>query len=392
MKKSFLLILSFYLIFHFVVPEIYYIFFGNVNVYSELVDNVAANKAFWFNVIAIVTAGLIVFFLPYREYSVKSAISSTAASELYYFSILYSIIFTFTTGGFQNIIKGEATGTLLNYINLFLSPTVLIMCALFLQSKRSSVLLMALSFIVVVTLRGSRSGVIVVLLVFLMGFAFENFNFYKKRLKNFLKYLLIISPLLFVFATQLRLNEAIIEWHLIAKFIMGRVSYIELGMIPIHYKDAGTLDLALFYDKYGILHQLKLILDALIPGQIFQYDVMPNNYFRAIFMDYSIDFVTENYMSINMTLPVYFYMMYGNVGILIAIVFIVFYFLLMFSLRKHPFIILVLFSILYEILTYFDWVMVFNRFFITLLTMLTLRFYMMLRTTFIDWVKKDQSN
>jgi hypothetical protein len=389
MKKGFLLILSFYLVFHFFIPQLYYLIFGNVYIYSELQDSSAANKAFLLNFITIIVSGLIVYFLPLKEYEVKPVISSNAASELFYFSILYYIIFTIATGGFQNIIKGEASGTFLNYVNLFLAPTPLIMSALFLQKQKSSVVIMVLLYILVVTFRGSRSGVIVILLIFLIGFAFQNFHYYKSKLRSFLKYLLFFSPFLYVFATQLRLNGEPVEWELISKFIIGRVSYIELGMIPIHYKDNGTLDLSLFYDKYSLIHQLKLIFDTLIPGQIFQYDVMPNNYFRAIFMDYSIDFVTENYMSINITLPVYFYMMYGYAGVFLTIIFLVLYFLLMYSLRRHAFIVIILFSILYEMLTYFDWVMVFNRFFVTVLTLLTLKCYMLGRATFIKWVKQS---
>jgi hypothetical protein len=247
---------------------------------------------------------------------------------------------------------------------------------------------MIMVFIVVQTLAGSRSAILSVFTTFLVGAAFENFKFYRKRLLVFLKYAFIISPILFIYATQLRYGNDYLDYKLIGNIIMGRVSFIELGMIPIHYYDNGGLDLTLFYEKYGFIHQTKLIIDSLIPGDVFGFDVMPNNYFRAIFMGYSEEFVTQNYMSMNMTLPVYFYMLFGYLGVFFTYIYIMCYFSVCYLLRKSPFLVLLLLATLYETLIYFDWVMVFSQFFSGLLTILILKGYIILRESFKRQVVK----
>jgi hypothetical protein len=230
--------------------------------------------------------------------------------------------------------------------------------------------------------------------MFLVGIAFENFSFYKKKILTFLKFAVVVSPILFVYATQIRYGADYIDYKTIGNLIMGRVSFVELGMIPIHYYDTGDLDLSLFYEKYGIIHQTKLILDSLIPGDVFGFDVMPNNYYRSIFLGYSEDFVIDNYMSMNITLPVYFYMFMGYFGSLFTYLYMLGYYSVCKLLKKSPFLVLLLLSTLYETLVYFDWVMVFSQFFIGLLTIIVLKGYIVLREAFVNGLKKvhEQTN
>ena len=394
MRKAFIIIICFYLGFHFVIPELYSLFAGDVHVYSDLVDRAASTKAFLLNVIPVGLVGLTIYLLPNKDYFIPPAIHSKAATELFYFAMGYKALFVILIGGFSGIISGAFSGSMLNYINLFLSPIKLMMCALFLQKKKSSVLIMVLTFIVVSTLSGSRSAIISVFTTFLVGFAFDNFDYYKAKLFTFLKYAAIIAPLLFIYATQIRYGADYIDYKTIGNLIMGRVSFIELGMIPVHYHDSGTLDLSVFYDKYSIIHQSKLIIDSLIPGDVFGFDVMPNNYFRSIFMGYSEDFVTQNYMSMNITLPVYFYMLFGYLGVFVTYIYLMGYFFVCYLFRKSPFVVLLLLATLYETLLYFDWVMVFSQFFSGILTILVLKGYIIVRESFKREVKKvhEQTN
>lgn len=390
MKKAFIAILLYYLTFHFIVPKLYYLFFGDVFIYSTLIDSIAANKAFWMNFVAILVTVGIILKLPLRDAKIEPNIFTNAPSELFYFSILYSFIFLFVSGGFKGIISGGVAGGILNYINLFLNPWVLLLCCVFLQNGKKPVIFMIVCYIFSVTIGGSRSGVLGIILLFCYGLGFSSFDIYRKRIFKFMKYALILSPLIFVFATTLRFDDDGFDWQLLSNLIVGRVSFIELGMIPIHYVDNGGLDLTLYYNKYSFLHQSKLIIDSLAPGQLFEFDVMPNNYFRAVFFGFTEDFVVNNYMSINITLPVYFYTLFGYTGVLITIVYLVVYFELFSKLRKYPFISLALISTLYEVLVYFDWVMVFNRFFSTMLTILTLKAYMILRKSLVNSINKDK--
>jgi hypothetical protein len=387
-KKAFIVVILFYLGFHFIIPELYSHFVDNVHVYSDLVDKAASNKAFWINIIPVGLVGLTIYLLPNKDYFIPPAIQNGAATELFYIAMAYKAFFIIMVGGFSGIISGEMSGAFLNYINLFLSPIKLLMCALFLQKKKSSALIMILTFIVVSTFAGSRAAILSVFTTFLIGIAFENFYYYKKKIFLFLKYAFIISPVLFIYATQLRYGADYIDYKTIGNLIMGRVSFIELGMIPIHYYDDGGLDLSLFYEKYGFIHQTKLIIDSLIPGDIFGFDVMPNNYFRSIFMGYTEEFVTQNYMSMNITLPVYFYMLFGYLGVFFTYIYVMCYFFVCYMFRKFPFVVLLLLATLYETLLYFDWVMVFSQFFTGVLTILVLKGYIVVRESFKREVKR----
>lgn len=381
MKKPFITILIFYLFFHFVIPEIYYLFFADSHIYSDLIDPIASNKAFWLNAVSIFGVICLIYAFPFNNDKTYPVIKSPAATELFYISVVYGLIYLFASGGFSGLLSGKLSGSLYNYTNLFLNPMVLLMCAVFLQVKQVNVFMMVLLYILLATISGSRSGIISILLLFFIGLGFYNFYLYKKNLKKILYFFLILSPFLFIFATYLRYGASNMDWKTIIDKIVGRISLIESGMIPIHFKDANSNHLSLFYDKYGIINQLKIIIDSTIPGDIFSKDVMPNQYYREIFLGQSHSFVIENYMSINMSLPVYFYLIFGYWGLPITILFLFFYFMILYTNRSNAYLTILLLSIIYPILIYFDWAMVFNQFFVTLLTMLTLLGYKVFRNS-----------
>ncbi|MES2590485.1 MAG: hypothetical protein V4608_01285 [Bacteroidota bacterium] len=383
MKKSFIAILIFYITFHFLIPEIYYLFFEETHIYSAIVDKAASNKAFFINMFSIVgTIGLILAF-PFKDNKIQPVIKSLAASELYYFSILYGLLYLLVSGGFKGILSGVLSGSLYNYINLFLNPMVLLTCALFLQVKRVNIFIMVLLYLIVVTISGSRSGIIGVLLLFLSGLGFYNFYTYKNKLKMILYFFLLLSPFIFIFATQLRYGSSGLEFQTLFSKIIGRVSLIETSMIPVHFKDLNDIHLKLFYEKYGIINQLKVIIDSTIPGEIFNNDVFPNQYYRAIFLGRPETFVVENYMSINMSLPVFFYLCYGYWGIPITILFLFLFFYFMYKYRTNAYNNILFLPLLYQMLIYFDWVMVFNQLFTTVLTLIALFGYIAFRNSLV---------
>lgn len=380
MKNSFIAILFFYIGFHFILPEIYFLFFTQTPIYSDFIDPASSNKSFWINLIPILSVIVLINVFPFKNHKIQPIIKSPAATELFYFSILYSLFFLVEAGGFKGILSGKLSGALYNYINFFLNPMVLLMSALLLQVKKVNVIKMTLLYLIIVTISGSRSGIIGILILFLMGFGFDNINIYKNNLKKFLYFFLILSPLIFIFATQLRFGFSTIDWKLISNLIIGRVSYIESGMIPIYFHDVGISDLSLFYEKYGIINQLKLIIDSIFPGNIFIQDVLPNQYYREIFLGKSHWFIIENYQSMNMTLPVYFYLMFGLWGVPLTILFLFSFYLMLNKFKTNAYKSIILLSLLYPILSYFDWVMVFNQLFFTLLTLLTMYVYTKFRS------------
>lgn len=363
------------------MPEVYYLFFAEKHVYSDLIDEAASNKVFWINVISVLGVICLILAFPFKDHKVRPVIKSPAATELFYFSILYGLVYLVVSGGFKGILAGVLSGSLYNYINLFLNPMVLLTCALFLQIKSVNIFVMVLLYLMVVTMSGSRGGVISVLLLFLTGLSFYNFYIHKKKLKKYIYFFLLISPLIFIFATQLRYGSSNINWKTVVDKIIGRVSFIESGMIPIHFKDTNDSHLSLFYEKYGITNQLRLIIDSVFPGDIFQHDVLPNQYYREIFLERSHDFVIKNYMSINMSLPVFFYLFFGYWGVLITILFLFSFFYVIYKYRANPYNSVLLLSLLYSMLVYFDWVMVFNQLYITILTLITLFVYITFRNS-----------
>jgi hypothetical protein len=257
------------------------------------------------------------------------------------------------------------------------------MCALFLQGERKTpAILLIVLYVIVNTVGGSRGAIVSIALIFVYGFSYKSFDLHRRDIFRFLKYLLLASPVVFYFATKIRDPNLEFDLHNLADQIVGRVSAIELGMIPVYHIDDGAADLSLFYEKYSFLNQIKLILDSMIPGQIFEFDVMPNNYFRAIFFGYSNEYVFENYQSINITFPVYLYAYFGWWAIPVGSSFLVSYFLLIRALKSSPYIGLILISTLYQILIYFDWVMIFTQVYSGLLTVLTLKTYIAVKAAY----------
>jgi len=236
---------------------------------------------------------------------------------------------------------------------------------------------------------GSRSGFLSLFIIFLMYPAFSNFAIYKKRIRNVLIALAVISPILFLAATMyVREVNVLFTPDLIMRMIMGRLSFLETSMLPIHYKDMGD-PVEIFYQKYDLLNQLKLIIDTLFPGNLFGSDVMPNQYYRAAFMGYSESFVVDVYTSINITLPVYLYMYFGSVfSCLFSVCIIVVYYKLCSRVRNNIFLFVPLLITLYGLLVFFDWTIWFLQFFTCMLTTFTVYGFDILRQAFVQMIKK----
>ncbi|SEL01008.1 hypothetical protein SAMN04488505_1011309 [Chitinophaga rupis] len=387
MKRAFISVLFFFFIFHFIIPAIYYWYNGFFNLYSDIDDPVALRKSFLINGISILLTAIIIWRLPQKNDKIPANIFNI--TPLYYFSIFFSLAYYISRGGYEGTVTGNMAGSLLSYIALFLNPSIIIMLLIFYQKKKYNVGAILLSFILFVTVTGRRSAIISVILMLLIYPAFENFSAYKSKLRKYILLFFIGSPLLFFAASRMRgIDLDILQNEILLKAIFGRLSMIELGAIPIHYKDLGGYNVELFNDKYGIIHQIKLIIDSLIPGNIFEYDVMPNQYYRAIFLGYSIDFVQDTYLSLNMTLPVYFYM-YSNfvIAVLCTVITLVGYYYLWKRFSNNIFISIALIGQLYTLLYYFDFVMWFSQFLTTVLTILTINLFVFLRKEAFNYFK-----
>jgi hypothetical protein len=142
--------------------------------------------------------------------------------------------------------------------------------------------------------------------------------------------------------------------------VVGRISYLENTMLPIIHKKNNSETLRIFYEKYSPAHQIKLIINNVVPGDIFSFDVWPNQYYRSAFMNVPVSVSQKEYNSINMTLPVFVYM-YSNffLAIVLAGMIIWFYYLIsLAAFRVHPLSgAIFIYSFYGGLLTFFDFVM-----------------------------------
>ena len=72
MRKVYSSVLLFYLILHFIIPIIYYYFYGFVNLYSELEYNIYAFKGILLNVVTILGTIFVIQFLPDKKVIIPS--------------------------------------------------------------------------------------------------------------------------------------------------------------------------------------------------------------------------------------------------------------------------------------------------------------------------------
>ena len=165
----------------------------------------------------------------------------------------------------------------------------------------------------------------------------------------------------------------------------GRLSFLETSIYPIKAKDLKQeFELNKFYDKYDVDKQATLIINNLrVSKWINSIDpavtdntskaavYYPNLYYRYIFWNLEEQYVLSNYMSINISFPVYVYMYFNFfTSIIISSGVIVLYFLLCTffmspSCRKFgvisSFMSVILLCSLYTFLYYFDFIMWFNQ-------------------------------
>jgi hypothetical protein len=390
MKKVFISILLFYLIFHFVIPGIYFLIDGNFNTYTGTEDNENILKAFLLNAITILGTILIIILLPEKKSETKIAPKFYKLTTLFYISICFSGIYFFAGGGFEGRISGRTLGSVFNYIAFFLSPFMILLCVLFFQRRKFNIIVLFLIYLMYATATGSRSGIFSLLIIFLIYPLFANYKVYKKSIRRLLLFLLILSPLMYILATVLiRRADIPLSTDIIVRMIMGRLSFLETSMLPIHYKALND-PLDIFYTKYGIINQIKLAIDALFPGNLFGGDVMPNQYYRAAFMGYTESYVATAYMSVNITLPIYLYMYFGGFfSCVVGIGILVFYYKLCVKFKNRAFLFVPLIATLYGTLVYFDWVMWFIQVFTFGLTMCTVYSYGIIRSAMVKAIKTN---
>ena len=117
---------------------------------------------------------------------------------------------------------------------------------------------------------------------------------------------IMLAPVLYMLATASR-SDANLSIEGMINQIVGRVSYLEISAIEIEQAKTGDYVADVFNEKYGMENQAKQIVNMLVPGSVFQDDVQPNQYWRAIFAGWTKEAAKEHYTSMYFVLPVYLY-------------------------------------------------------------------------------------
>lgn len=193
----------------------------------------------------------------------------------------------------------------------------------------------------------------------------------------------LMAPIVYFLSTVSRghnAGESILD---LMKKIVSRCSRLELAGIPLYEFDHGLYDESLFNQKFGLQRQIELIINAFFPGDIFEGDVMPNQYYRSVFLGLSEKISKENYVSINMTFPSYLIIKYGMLFAIAASVLLIFLlFVLSELLRKYTFSRIIPIMVMTDVLDFFDWVYIMQRIFIIFCT---IGFFWLIR-----WVLKGK--
>lgn len=365
MRKQFVRFLLFFWSFHFLLPYIYQLIYGKVNIYSD----VDSELGLWINsiVIVLVIFVLYCFRIPYFE---KIKPLYNYAKIHYFISLLLLILRFILGGGYSGLVAGSSNGAFISFLSLFFNVQSSFYFVFFFQKELKSVNLYVLSYIIALTMLGSRSAIIALLLLFLFFPLYENSEKWMGTMKKSLIVLCFFAPLLFVLGTLVRTE---ISFDFISKLLVGRISMVEISSIPLNAKEDYSYDAALFEEKYSIPNQVEQSINVLTPIDLFPYDVSPNQYYRSIFLGYSEDFVQNNYMSMNMTFPVYWVMLSNYFcGIILSITLLLLLFYVWVRNRNSAYIVTLMLCSLYEILYFFDFVMIMQKILYVTLSFITL--------------------
>lgn len=417
MKKSFLGILIFFLFFHFIFPYFYYLIFGGTPIYknwtlgnSKIWDVVSLNIGFFLNIIPLTVAIIIIFFskdtLFYIEKK-RTAVEFFFCCLVYFFSMIIIIIPIITTKSSYIPIFTKLNGTIWGYITMFLSPSIFFLLIMinfpFFVEKSKSFDILIISLIFFNFFSGSRSIAITLLIIF---FILYGMNILKKYYRKFLIYIILtflITPLIWPMCNYLRSNgfkdnsfnifkdvsfnifkddslnifkddsNAFTAASSSIAQIVGRISMLETSMLPIYWYRNNYENLKYFYHKYNLCHQAKILINQLVPGDIFKFDIPPNQYYRAAFLGYPLEIVKKNYCSINITLPIYLFMYKGVLISLFLsiIIYVGFYWVIYLCWKWIPLLGVIFLFNLYQLIYFFDFVVLGKLFFTSVLVLLT---------------------
>ena len=253
----------------------------------------------------------------------------------------------------------------MGYLSIFTDLGVLMAMYLLAYKKNFKIIPFIIVYVFYTVVSGSRSGMMWALVILIgMLFCVEN-NVLKINLKKYIPYILIgilLMPFLYVVSSSLRGYENYGFEYMINQ-IVSRVSLLEDGGVALWKADCGSWNESLFYEKYSLVNQFKCIVNSLMPGSVFEQDIWPNLYYRAIFLGESIEQCRSVYCSNFLILPVYLQLKYDKaLAVIVSVMLVVGLYILLALFEKYAISRICAIYILLELFEYFDWGFVIDRF------------------------------
>ncbi|MBC7428157.1 MAG: hypothetical protein H7336_06070 [Bacteriovorax sp.] len=375
-KLTFLLLIAFYFSFHFVIPAVCYWKLGYVSTYNaNVLDFQSMRIGFLLNFTSLFVGGIAIAVTPTKK--IVPPVWKEKNSLIFLLLSLFFTVGVFLTNlDFFDSLKTSLTRhDYWVFGEMFFNLDFYILFAMtysfnFISESQ-------LFYVFIKILSAARSAPLVLFHYGMCSIASPVAIKYRKKIIVYLVISFAFSIFGFNWATKIRnekitgeivtnqpmghrLSQTVTVSHQLFYQILGRISYLENAMLPIHFKDDPKRS-EIFKNKYSFKRQMELFINNIVPGDIFEFDVYPNQYYRAAFMNMSVAQAKEFYTSVNLTLPVYFYM-YSNfvVSCLASSVVIWIYFVVTSAFFKlHPLLGMGWLATFYPgLLTFFDFVMI----------------------------------
>lgn len=388
-KKLFIWMLVYYWSIGVGLPIIYYFFTGKfVRGYGEGLyicpDRYYIYAALLLSVVILICI-CIIRLSPEKNNRINSP-QISGFSWYYYAVVLYIIISRLIVVGpankdsFNAVLSGQYSGTIYSYVRLFLDLGALLIIQIMCTAEKVSIFSSCFLYLLYTLLAQSRQGILFIFIILTCvlsaGRKKDNFSYDEPILhhsRRLIKYLLggaiLFAPFLYILTTKSRGHNSGGSISGTIEKIINRCSRLELAGLVLYEKDSGLYNAEVFQRKYGVVNQIKQIVNTIIPGDIFPGDVQPNQYYRTVFLGQSEAFSRKNYVSINTGLPSYLTVKYGYmIAILLSILLIVGLFYVAIRFEKYSISRVIPIMIMTDFLDYFDWVYIFQRLFSICLT------------------------
>lgn len=383
MKKIFEFDVFVLLVLHTIAPAVIYYLFGFRYEYAPVDEKYVYFAAILIGIILISVLLVVLLFSRNRkEITVEDLYKSQylqgrAPEYMFMLALIINVLNILKSGGFESILNGNTNGTIISYLKFFLDIRVLYYCVLikaYREANINKICFVSICYLLITLMYSSRSGILWMILLnvwIICGIRIS--PKIKKKIKLILFFALISSPLLFMFATNSRSGEKHTVDY-IAHKLVARISFDEIAGIELEQFIEERYDKTVFEEKYALLNQGKQIVNAIVPGDIFDSDVQPNQYWRAIFAGWNVELCKVHYMSMTSIFPMYLILKYGYIiGIIVSISSIcAMYYCI--SKMKDPTIKVFLVGIVfYTVFQYFDWCYHFQDMLCFVLTFFSLR-------------------